>query len=93
MNKWMSLFTSSDYRQVDSYTASLGFPILAPQVYRPHSILEPYLKLGAMQVQKTSSESAYTILCMKVTFAAQTTLQHLPKCDTNKNALSSRVLT
>ncbi len=47
MNKWMSLFTSSDYRQVDSYTASLGFPIPAPQVYRPHSILEPYLKLGA----------------------------------------------
>ena len=55
MNKWMSLFTSSDNRQVDSYTASLGFPIPAPQVYRLHSILEPYLKLGAIQVQKPSN--------------------------------------
>ena len=48
------------YSQIsESYTASLGFPIPAPQVYRPHSLLEPYLKLGAMQVAKTSSESAY----------------------------------
>jgi hypothetical protein len=48
------------YSQIsESYTASLGFSIEAPQVYRPHSILEPYLKLGAMQVSKTSSEEAY----------------------------------
>lgn len=90
MNKWMSLFTSSDNRQVDSYTASLGFPIPAPQVYRPHSMVEPYLKLGAMQVQKTSNESAYTILCMKVTFAAQTTLQHLPNVSTGEERENSK---
>ncbi len=48
------------YDQISrSYTASLGFAIPAPQVYRPHSILEPYLKLGAMQVAKTSSEKSY----------------------------------
>ena len=48
------------YDQISqSYTASLGFPIPAPQVYRPHSLLEPYLKLGALQVGGTSSEEAY----------------------------------
>ena len=48
------------YDQISqSYTASLGFPIPAPQVYRPHSLIESYLKLGAMQIGGTSSEEAY----------------------------------
>lgn len=48
------------YDQISqSYTASLGFSIPAPQVYRPHSLLEPYMKLGAMRIAKTSSEKDY----------------------------------
>jgi len=48
------------YEQISqSYTASLGFPIPAPQVYRPHSLIEAYLKLGAMQTGGTSSEEDY----------------------------------
>jgi hypothetical protein len=48
------------YEQISqSYTASLGFPIPAPQVYRPHSLIEAYLKLGVLQTGGTSSEEAY----------------------------------
>jgi hypothetical protein len=48
------------YDQISqSYTASLGFPIPAPMVYRPHSLLPQYMKLGAMRISKTSSEEAY----------------------------------
>jgi len=48
------------YAQIaESYTASLGFPMSAPQVYRPHSLLEPYLKLGVMQIQGTNSQQDY----------------------------------
>jgi hypothetical protein len=48
------------YEQISrSHTASLGFPILAPQVYRPHSLIEAYVKLGALQMGGISSEEAY----------------------------------
>ena len=51
---------AEDYEQISqSYTASLGFPIPAHQVYRPHSLIEAYLKLGVLQTGGTSSEEAY----------------------------------
>jgi hypothetical protein len=61
INPEQSTGTRAEYyeRISHAYTASLGFSIPAPQVYRPHSLLEPYLKLGAIQVGGTESEEAY----------------------------------